>query len=116
MAEEQQHPEGSAEAFAEALKSVPCDEARAAAPDLHERFDSFARQVYPHVLATSKQYMEMEMVWHAAYLDFLEILVNIVAVHREEVGSDIIQVIKDRAVMFIDEYATHRGIPREEPK
>lgn len=110
MAEEQQPEEGTAEALAQELKNIPSDRAVALAPDINERFESFIRLVYPHVITTSRQYNEMRMIWHVAYLDFLDLICDIPKLtdNDEDLGAEILNCFRIQALKFLDEYKARR--------
>jgi hypothetical protein len=97
-------PDGSKEALEKALKEVPSDKATELAPDIRKRFEEFARTVYPHVPSTSKQYGEMEMVWHAAYLDMLDVLTTVVSTQGEDLGAEIIHCLVVQVTQFLQDY------------
>lgn len=97
-------PDGSKEKLEEALKEVPSDEALRLTPDIQARFSTFAMQVYPHVPKDSKQYGEMEMVYHAAYLDMLDVLTNVVSTQEEDMGVEIIHCLITQVSQFLKDY------------
>lgn len=108
-------PDGSKESLEQALDKIPSDKAKELTPDIQARFSTFAMQVYPHVLHTSKQYTEMELVWHSAYLDMLDVLTTIVASQNEDTGVDIIQCMALQIGEFLDDYQA-RVHGQQQPK
>jgi hypothetical protein len=97
-------PDGSKEALAKALSEIPSDRAMELTPDIQARFSTFAGLVYPHVPKDSKQYGEMEMVWHAAYLDMLDVLSTTVTTQEEDMGVEMIHCLMTQCTRFLESY------------
>lgn len=110
MAEGQQPEEGSAEALAQELKKIPSDRAIEVTPSISKRFDEFTRMVYPHVLTSSKQYSDMKMLWHIAYLDFLDLLTTVpdLSGRDEQFGAEILHCLNHQVTVFLEEYNKNR--------
>lgn len=95
-------------------KPTPSDKARAAAPSIGQHYKDFARIVYPDLDPESAQYKEMEMVWHVASLNFLEVLAKISEEHDEDEGADVIQCVSEEVNKFLQEYGERRRAQSDE--